>query len=393
MADLTELTQRHTILACLCEASCRSGGHPQAAPCALFLFPWRHFCCWRERWPGSFPRRDRRPHQQLLPAWRRRIPRAISTTSKRSPLPTWKAAATTPKASSTPPTLLEQRYKSLGLEPAGTKGYFQPFSVITGAKLAGNNEVTADAERRQERTEAQRRFCPVQLFFHGRSQRRPSSLRATAPRADEFGYDDYAGIDVKGKIVVLLRYEPAGFAAKSGNQGLTRHAALITKAINARNHGAKAVVIVNGKLGNGEQDSLTRFGSVSGPENAGISLVQVKNSVAQAWFAAAGKSLADVQKQIDTAAQARIFRVSRFTLRLSIDVNIETTAQHRQQCARLSARQNRRIRHPRRALRSSRLRPLRFAGAFADRPDSSRRGRQRLRHRRPAGTRAPAWRR
>ena len=66
--------------------------------------------------------------------------------------------------------------------------------------------------------------------------------------AEEFGYDDYAGVDVKDKIVVVLRYEPASFADKAGNTGLTRHAQLITKAINARNHGAKALVII-GKLG------------------------------------------------------------------------------------------------------------------------------------------------
>ena len=223
----------------------------------------------------------------------------------------------------------------------------------------------------------------------------PSSGEASAPvvfagygaSADEFGYDDYGGIDVKGKIVVLLRYEPAGFAAKSGNQGLTRHAALITKAINARNHGAKAVVIVNGKLGSGEEDLLTRFGSVSGPENAGIILVQVKNSVAQEWFAAAGKSLASVQKQINSASEAGLLCVSRHA---ASDTRREhrNDARHGEQRARLPARQDRRIRHRRRALRSSRLRKLRFARAVADRPDSSRRGRQRFGHGGRSRTRA-----
>jgi len=51
---------------------------------------------------------------------------------------------------------------------------------------------------------------------------------------------------------------------------MTQHSQLVTKAINARNHGAKALVLVNGKLGDGEEDLLTRFGSVSGPEDAGI---------------------------------------------------------------------------------------------------------------------------
>ena len=35
--------------------------------------------------------------------------------------------------------LIEERYKSLGLEPVGTHGYLQPFTVITGAELKGKN--------------------------------------------------------------------------------------------------------------------------------------------------------------------------------------------------------------------------------------------------------------
>src|SRR6266852_9377524 len=37
--------------------------------------------------------------------------------------------------------LIEQRYRSLGLQPAGTKSFFQPFTVITGARLKGVNRL------------------------------------------------------------------------------------------------------------------------------------------------------------------------------------------------------------------------------------------------------------
>ena len=92
---------------------------------------------------------------------------------------------------------------------------------------------------------------------------------------------------------------------------MTPHASLVTKAINARNHGAKAIVVVNGTpagTGRGrlrrhrkadDPDPLMRFGSVSGPIDARILFVQARNRIAQGWLAAAGKSLADVQKQID----------------------------------------------------------------------------------------------
>ena len=86
---------------------------------------------------------------------------------------------------------------------------------------------------------------------------------------------------------------------RAGNQGLTQQPQLITKAINARNHGASAVVLVNGKLGDGEEDLLTRFGSVSGPENVGIVMVQVKNDVAQTWFAAAAESRSQIVQDAD----------------------------------------------------------------------------------------------
>ena len=155
-------------------------------------------------------------------------------------------------------------------------------------------------------------------------RKRPVVFAGYGATAEEFHYDDYAGLDVKDKIVVVLRYEPSGFAEKSGNHGLTQHSQLITKAINARNHGAKAVVVLNGKLGDGEEDLLTRFGSVSGPENVGIVMVQVRNTVADSWFQSAGKSLKETQDQINSSSKPNSFAFPD-TLRLSLNVDIETT--------------------------------------------------------------------
>jgi hypothetical protein len=218
--------------------------------------------------------------------------------------------------------LIEQQYKNLGIEPAGTNGYRQPFSVITGAKLAGHNEFYEQVGGTKKDLKLNAEFVPFSFSSSGEVTA-PVVFAGYGASADEFGYDDYAGIDVKDKIVVLLRYEPAGFATKSGNQGLTTHASMITKAINARNHGAKAVVIVNGKIGDSEEDQLTRFGSVNGPENVGVILVQAKNSVAQTWFAAAGKSLSAIQQQINDGGKPASFAFPD-TLRLAIGVNIET---------------------------------------------------------------------
>jgi Zn-dependent M28 family amino/carboxypeptidase len=219
--------------------------------------------------------------------------------------------------------LIEQRYRSLGLQPAGTKSYFQPFTVITGAKLNEGNRLEVQNAKSKRELKLNQDFVPFSFSSSGEVTG-PVVFAGYGATAPEFGYDDYAHLDVKDKIVVILRYEPAGFAAKSGNAGLTQHSQLITKAINARNHGAKAVILVNGKLREGEEDVLTKFGSVGGPENAGIVMVQTKNDAAKEWFSASGKSLADVQDQINTTSAAESFAFPD-KIQIALRVNIEKT--------------------------------------------------------------------
>ena len=219
--------------------------------------------------------------------------------------------------------VLVDRYKSYSLEPAGTNGYLQPFTVSTGAKLKGKNHLLIQNGDTKSSLKLNQDYVPFSFSSSG-TVSAPLLFAGYGVTADEFGYDDYAGLDAKEKIVVVLRYEPAGFAAKSGNQGLTTHAQLVTKAINARNHGAKGMILVNGKLGDGEEDLLTRFGSVGGPENVGLLFAQVKNAAADDWFHAAGKSLKDVQDQINSSSKAASFAFPD-SLRATLAVGVETT--------------------------------------------------------------------
>jgi hypothetical protein len=218
---------------------------------------------------------------------------------------------------------IEDRYRSLGLQPAGTKSYFQPFTVITGARLKGANRLVVATGSSKKELKLNQDFVPFSFSASGEVSG-PVVFAGYGASATEFGYDDYEHLDVKDKIVVVLRYEPAGFSAKTGHSGLTGHSQLFTKAINARNHGAKAVIMVNGKLGDGDADTLTRFGSVNGPENVGILIVQARNAEAEAWFAAAGKSLAAVQDRINSSTTPASFDFPE-KLNISLKVNVEST--------------------------------------------------------------------
>ena len=64
--------------------------------------------------------------------------------------------------------------------------------------------------------------------------------------APELGYDDYAGIDAKGKIVLIFDHEPQESDAKSifSGKGNTRYAGSFVKVRTAQEHGAVAVLLM-----------------------------------------------------------------------------------------------------------------------------------------------------
>src|SRR5262249_28575311 len=126
--------------------------------------------------------------------------------------------------------LIEKRYRSLGLQPAGTESYFQPFTVVTGARLKADNAFQVQNGSTAGSLKLDQDFMPLSFSSSG-SVTASAVFVGYGASAPEFSYDDYDKIDVRNKIVVLLRYEPPGFARN--HAGLTQHAELITKAINA----------------------------------------------------------------------------------------------------------------------------------------------------------------
>jgi len=218
---------------------------------------------------------------------------------------------------------VQRRYKELGLAPGGRNDYFQPFRVVTGAKLVGRNSLQEQIDGKRKSLALNKDFIPFSFSSSGKTNA-AAAFVGYGISAPEFGYDDYSGIDVRGKVVVLLRFEPLGFARLSGYPEMTMHADILTKAMNAKNHGASAVILLNGVLGDGEEDSLAPFESSGGPANIGIEVLQVENKVAEAWFRAAGKSLEETENQFDATSKPASFPFPE-SLRLVIRVGVRPT--------------------------------------------------------------------
>jgi hypothetical protein len=123
-------------------------------------------------------------------------------------------------------------------------------------------------------------------------------LRVPAENGGGFVYDSYAGLDVKDKIVLVLRYVPEKVEREQREQ-MVRYSALRYKALAARQAGAKAILIVAGpnSPGHGEVIPLTFDTAASG---SGIVAASISGKIADMLFEAAGKSLRETQDALDT---------------------------------------------------------------------------------------------
>lgn len=149
--------------------------------------------------------------------------------------------------------------------------------------------------------------------------------------APEYNYDDYKNIDVKGKIVFVLKHEPGEKDAKSAFDGEndTKHSTLKSKVDNAKLHGAIGLLLVNDPLNHFmltpqgyPWPSLSKFlpqdnlpVEICIKENA-IPTVQVGESVVKYLFGSVD-SLKNIQRRIDENFSPKSFQISSSTCELS----------------------------------------------------------------------------
>ena len=91
---------------------------------------------------------------------------------------------------------IEKRYKDLDLDPAGVNGYEQPFTVVTGARLKSDNLCSVQNGGSRKNLKINQDFVPFSFSLSG-DLNQPLVFAGYGATADEFQYDDYAGLDVK----------------------------------------------------------------------------------------------------------------------------------------------------------------------------------------------------
>ncbi len=147
---------------------------------------------------------------------------------------------------------IAEQFRSAGLKTDLYDGTpFQKFTLTTSSKLGPEEHNTlrligqGQGESSTTELKLNSDFSPLAVGGSGKFDI-PIVFAGYGITAPKLSYDDFAGIDVKGKAVIILRHEPQQHDEHSVFDGAadSQYAPITRKVSNAYEHGAEVVLLV-----------------------------------------------------------------------------------------------------------------------------------------------------
>lgn len=214
---------------------------------------------------------------------------------------------------------IASQFMKYGLEPAGDGGtYFQQFPIVTelvDLDRSGLRIEIASAGGMMVRDYTAGGPLPGQALSEASG---PVVFAGFGISAPQYGYDDYAGLDVRGKVVLVLVHDPGEDRADSPFKGTwnTRYAySWYKRRDEARSHGAIAIVTIAESRRHvpseprdpdqAEFASGTPTQSLDIPGD--IPTTTISEAGANELLSANGKSAAELRREIDASLKPHSF--------------------------------------------------------------------------------------
>lgn len=195
---------------------------------------------------------------------------------------------------------IANQLKSIGAQPLpGRDSMLHPFEFTAGMEDGGSSVTLYRGEEAISYDGADVQALSFSDNATARGEVVFAGYGLFVPEEKGFGYDSYFGLDVKDKIVVVLRYVPADVDDEA-RAVLARYSGLRYKALHARELGAKAIVLVSGPLSpDGGETIPMSFDSALG--GSGIVATSISGKIAEQLFASLPEGgLEKVQKELDS---------------------------------------------------------------------------------------------
>jgi hypothetical protein len=220
-------------------------------------------------------------------------------------------------------------FKMLNLKtPPGWDDYFQTFPLTMSTTIDPKTSLSAGEGKKW--TEAidgglklNKDFQPLSFSAPGKFDA-PIVFVGYAITAKHHNYDDFEGVDLKGKIALAFRFEPTDTEGKSLFTGKkddwSANSAIPAKAELAAAHGAIALILVNPPTA--KNDDISPFARMAQVPKATIPVVQIKQPVAEALLKSADAGrLVDLHDSIDKKGKPQSFELKGVTVTGDVVLN------------------------------------------------------------------------
>ena len=211
---------------------------------------------------------------------------------------------------------IADRFKEYGLLPRGDNGtYFQNFSFVSTMRIGPKNKLEVFHNDDIIRYVANEQYKPLLIS---------ADTTITAPlvfvgygisASDSLHYDDYSNIDIKNKIIMVMRYSPD----TSVDSKFAQYTSMMAKLFTARDKGAAGVILVTAPPGEKGDNFISsddpRLGSSS------IAVVSMKWIDAVSMLDKAGKNLKEIKQTIDKEKSPKSFEIP--DIKITLQTQIE----------------------------------------------------------------------
>ena len=150
---------------------------------------------------------------------------------------------------------IKDEFKLFGLKPLFKNSFFQEYSFISDVKASKNNALSFNIKGKEMKLKYEKDF--IAAPFSGTSKSKAKLVFAGyGISAPKLNYDDYKDLDVKGKIVIVMRNNPE---YDNPHSEFDKFSSLRLKATLAKEKGAAGIIFVNGYLPKDSSDDLIKF--------------------------------------------------------------------------------------------------------------------------------------
>ncbi len=219
-------------------------------------------------------------------------------------------------------TYIASEFEQLGLLPAGADGsFFQPFQVRTAVELGNRSECSFYSLLGLPVSLTYGRDYTSVAFGEGTEVNAPLAFAGFGISAPELNYDDYAALDVSGKVVVVFDHEPGELRADSPFDGAnpTFYSSLLKKAETARERGAVGLIVIPDGF-NHSRFRESRWHGGGRLESAGIPVLRLNRAWPERLWSASGREAREVWRWINGRMTPYSFDFDALYVRIRLDI-------------------------------------------------------------------------